>query len=177
MNVTSLQTLLRNQATFLAEAGAAAKLVGDFQNVALGLEPFTALKLEELFALLRQADEYRTTGILPVKAGRAKAAKPSPAAAIEAATQTLRQLYEQSIEPAFVLESVDEALKTVGKLTIPQLKDVARGLEIASVPTKKADIIAALGRKIKDRREMHHRTMGHGGEAVATTVEAAGRPS
>src|SRR3954451_17227816 len=103
MNVANLQTLLRNQANFLADAGAAAKLVGDFQNIALGLEPFSALKLDELFVLLRQADEYRITGVLPVKAGRAKAAKSSPAAAIEAATQTLRQLYEQALDPAFAL--------------------------------------------------------------------------
>jgi hypothetical protein len=162
MNVANLQTLLRNQAAFLADAGAAAKLVADFDSVAQGLEPFAAMKLDDLFGLLRQADEYRSTGILPVKVGKPKAAKPSAAAAIEAATQTLRQLYDQTIDPGFSFEAVDAALKSLGKLTVPQLKEVARATDIANVPTKKADIVAALGQKIKDRREMHQRAMVHG---------------
>jgi hypothetical protein len=159
MNVANLQTLLRNQAAFLDDAGAAAKLVGDFRSVAQGLEPFATLKLDELFGLLRQAEEYRTTGLLPVKAAKAKAPKPSAAAAIEAATQSLRQLYDQAIDPEFSFAAVDAALKAIAKLTVPQLKDVARGFDIASLPTKKADIVAAIGQKIKDRREMHQRTI------------------
>lgn len=162
MNVANLQTLLKNQASFLADAGAAAKLVGDFHNVALGLEPFAGMKLDELFTLLQQANEYRTTGILPVKAGKAKAAKPDATAIVQGAVQSLRDLFEKAIQPDFALESIDVALKAIGKLTVPQLKDVARGFEIANVPSKKADIVAALGSKIKDRREMHQRSTVHG---------------
>ncbi len=166
MNVANLQTLLRNHASFLDDAGAAAKIGNDFRGVAQGLEPFAALKLDELFVLLQQANEYRATGILPVKAGKTKAPKPSAAEAIQTAIQTLRRLHEQAIEPTFALESVDAALKTLGKLTVPQLKDVARGFDIANVPTKKGDIVAALGQKIKNRREMHRRTLVHGEASV-----------
>ena len=165
MNVANLQTLLRNHASFLDDAGAAAKIGNDFRGVAQGLERFAGLKLDELFVLLEQANEYRTTGILPVKAGKAKAPKPpkpSAAEAIQSAIESLRQLHEQAIDPAFALESVDAALKTIGKLTVPQLKDVARGFDIANVPAKKGDIVAALGQKIKNCREMHQRTQVHG---------------
>jgi len=158
MNVSNVQTLLRNQASFLADAGASAKFIGDFRSVADGLEAFTDMKLEELFELLKQAHDYRTTGILPIKAGKPKAAKPDASAVIAAATQSLRDLFERALEPDFSFDAVDGALKTVGKLTVPQLKEVARGFEIANVPTKKADILAALGQKIKDRREMHQRS-------------------
>jgi len=157
MNVANLQTLLRNQAAFLADAGAAAKLVGDFRGIADGLEPFTALKFEELFVLLQQANEYRTTGILPVKAGKPKAAKADKSAAIAAAVQSLRDLFDRALEADFAVEDVATQLKSIAKLTVPQLKDVARGFEIANVPAKKADILAALGQRITDRREMHRR--------------------
>lgn len=157
MNVANLQTLLRNQASFLSDAGAAAKLIADFRGVADAFGPFADMKLDEMFVLLQQANEYRSTGILPVKAGKAKAVKPDATAVTSAAIQSLRDLFDQSLQPEFRVERVDEALKPIAKLTVPQLKDVARGFDIANIPSKKADIVAALGQKIKDRREMHQR--------------------
>ena len=160
MNVANLQTLLRSQAAFLADAGAAAKLVADFHASAEGLMPFAAMKLDELVVLLRQADEYRTTGILPAKAPTRKPKAPAPSAAekIDAATRSLRDLYDRATASDFDPDTINTALAPIAKLTVPQLKDVARGFEIANIPSKKADLLAALLRKIEERREMHQRT-------------------
>src|SRR5688572_21902703 len=104
MNVASLQALLRNQAAFLNEAGASKGLVGDFETLAAGLEPLQGLKLGELCELLRQAQEYRATGVLPVKAGRATAVKAPKVGAeeqIRGAVQRLSSLYERALDAGF----------------------------------------------------------------------------
>lgn len=155
MNVASLQTLLSNHAGFLEEAGAAARLVADLRGLASALSPLAAMPLGDFATLVNQAAEYRATGILPGKNGRKPAVDAS--AKITAAVTTLRELYDRALDADFAANDVDKALQGIGKLTVPQLKDVARGFEIANVPAKKADIVAALGEKILARREMHQR--------------------
>lgn len=155
MNVANLQTLLSNHAGFLEDAGASARLVADLRGLAGGLAPLVEMSLADLVVLLNQAAEYRATGVLPVKAGR----KPAAAATekVAAAVAVLRELFDRALDADFVSETLDTALRGIGKLTVPQLKEVARGFDIANVPAKKADILAALGEKIRARREMHQR--------------------
>lgn len=164
MNVANLQKLLNNHADFLADAGAAAKIVNDFRAVAGGLSPFADMKLDELFSLLTQANEYRVTGVLPVKASKKPAKAPSASAEekINIAVTSLREWFDRATTHDFTFDALDEVLAPIAKLTVPQLKEVARGIEIANVPTKKADIVAALRGKIEERREMHLRSFVEG---------------
>jgi hypothetical protein len=163
MNVASLQTFLHNQARFLADAGAAKTLVGDFETLAAGLEPFGAMKLIDLCQLLQQAHEYRTTGVLPVKPGRAarapKAPRPSAEEQVRGAAQRLAALYERALDPGFRHEDVDAELARLNKMTIAQLKSVAGEFDVV-VPgkAKKSEIVEALGRKVSERRAFHART-------------------
>lgn len=155
MNVANLQTLLSNHAGFLEEAGATARLVADLRGLASGLAPLRDMSLGDFAGLVQQAAEYRATGVLPVKAGRKTAAPATEKVA--AAVTMLRDLFDRALDADFPVDAVDKALQGIGKLTVPQLKDVARGFEIANVPAKKADLLAALGEKIRARREMHQR--------------------
>ena len=156
MNVASLQLLLRNQAHFAGEAGASQKVVGDIEGVAAGLEPFREMKFADLHELLRQAHDYKSTGILPVKStAKSRAVKAPPEQLIRETTQRLVALYESALDPGFSHEKLDAELKSMSKLTVPNLKAVAKAFEIVNIPSKKGEIIEAFGRKIKDRREFH----------------------
>lgn len=176
MNVASLQTFLRSQAGFLTEAGAARALVGDFEMLAAGLEPLRGLKLAELCELLQQAHEYRTTGILPVKAGRSarapKSARPSAEEQVRGAAQRLAALYERALDAEFRHDELDAELAGLGKLTVAQLKSIAAEFDVL-VPgkAKKNDIVDALGRKVRERRAFHGRTQINSDESLTPSVQ------
>ena len=68
MKVSSLQQFVRSLIAPIRAAGAAVKVTGDLEQTASDLEPFAQLDVWQLAELLRQAREYRDTGILPVAA-------------------------------------------------------------------------------------------------------------
>lgn len=163
MNLASLQSLLRSQAGFLASASAPAKLVGDLEALAESLTPFATLDAGQLAELVRHASHHRATGewlaVLGKKPSTRKPAAPKKSAEdlVREAVQRLEGLYAKALDADFAMDAVDAEVAGLGKLTVAQLTSVAAAIGIVGVPKKKADLLAALARRIKARREFHDR--------------------
>jgi hypothetical protein len=157
MTIADLQSFLRSLAPVLSSAGGS-KVAGDLERLANGLATFQSLTIAQFVDFLVRAEDYARTGIVPVQGGRSrKPAKPSGAAVAEAA-RLVKSLYEQALQPSFRLDEVDRELRVLAKLKVEELKLVAKELNMAALPRKKADILADIGRKIKGRREFLDRS-------------------
>lgn len=168
MNIAHLQAFLRSQAGFLSSAGGSAQVIKDFAAFADSLEPFADFDIAKIAELVRHASHHRETGDwLPLLASKKPttrqpaAPKKTPNDLIRDAVQRLEALYEGALDADFRLESVDAEIDALGKikgLTIPHLTTIAREVGLIDIPKKKPEILAALGRRIKSRREFHDRT-------------------
>jgi hypothetical protein len=173
MNIASLQAFLRSQAGFLSSAGGSAAVIKDLEAFVASLAPFESFGIDKVADLLRHASHHRETGEwLPVLSAKKastrapRAPKKKPEDLIREAGQRLDALYAQALDPGFRFETVDADMQSFAKLTVAQLTSIAREFGIIDIPKKKADILAALGRKIKGRREFHDRTEINVNESV-----------
>lgn len=157
MKISDLQSFLRSLSPVLANAGGA-KVAADLNRMADGLTPFQPLTIAEFADFLGKADQYARTGVVPAKGSKGKAPARTSDEAVNEAVNLANSLYDKALAPSFRFEDVDEALTALKKLKVEELKRVAKELNIFSVPRKKDDIIAEIGRKIKGRREFHDRT-------------------
>jgi hypothetical protein len=170
MKIADLQSFLRSLAPVLSSSGGA-KVATDLDRMAQGLTPFQSLTIAEFADFLAKADEYVRTGIVPTKPGKAKAPARSSADLVQEALRLARSLYDTALDANFRFEAVDVAMAGLKKLKVDDLKKVAKELDIFSVPKKKDDIIAEIGRKIKGRREFHDRTRMDGPGSVVTALD------
>ncbi len=160
MKIADLQSFLCSLGPFLTSAGGS-KVAADLEKIALALAPFEPLTTAEFADFLARADEYARTGVVPSKggrSGRAKAPAKSSAELVKEASQLICSLYEKALDADFRYETVDQQLAGLSKLKADDLKSLAKEFDIFNVPRKKDDIIAAIARKIKGRREFHDRT-------------------
>ncbi|MCI0637777.1 MAG: hypothetical protein L0Y72_28515 [Gemmataceae bacterium] len=161
MIVANLQAFLRNLAGFLSDAGGGKHIVNEFDGLIQSLEPFQSMKLTDWCALIQQAQNYRQTGILPVKVARArKAAQPAKSSEdlIREATQLVTSLYQSALDAGFRYETVDSELAGLLHLRAADLKKIALEFGLVKVPRLKIDILDAIAQKIKGRRAFHERT-------------------
>ena len=160
MNVAALQTHLRDLAAFLSQAGAGATIVKDLTAVNEALTPFGPDGLSKFAEFLKAAEEYRRTGIIPGKGGKAKAGPSQPALQVEALQRQLGDLYERA--NAATDAEIDEVIKPLDHkdLGLDVLKLLARAVEaegrVKSLRAK-GKVIAAIRQAITDRRAMAQR--------------------
>ena len=94
MNVAALQQFLRSLTGPMQAAGASQKVVNELQEAERALEPFRELDFAQFAAFLRQADEYRRTGVLPIPAKSSRALRISDPTKIHELAQQAAQLKE-----------------------------------------------------------------------------------
>lgn len=134
------------------------------ESVAAALEPFASMSTDQLAALLRDAEEYRRTGILPqvysgkkVASPRAKAPK-APKLTPSEAVAKLRDLQDRSLnlEPGQIAAEV----KGLASLTQKELQEVQKEFLGVVVGKKKDELVAALQKKLDDSRASRERVQG-----------------
>jgi len=133
MKVGNLQQFIRSLAAPLQQAGAAAKVVNDLEQTSQDLQPFAEWEVWQLGELLRQAKEYRDTGILPAppakRGGAKKAATPKaePKVLIAEYAEKVRALRDRAAAPDAAREAVTAELTALnlGALSGPVLVGVA----------------------------------------------------
>ncbi|MDR3638932.1 MAG: hypothetical protein P4L84_34320 [Isosphaeraceae bacterium] len=168
MLVSNLQQFIRLLVPPLTASGinasAGKNVTSSLEALAAALEPFAGMSTDELTELLRAAEEYRRTGVLPawVSNGKAtpkavkatKAPKLSPADAVA----KLRDLQErpQSVDSA----EIERAVEGLSGLTLKELQDVQRGFLGVTIGKTKNDALAALRKKIDDARASRERVQG-----------------
>lgn len=157
MTVGTLQKHLRDLAGFLATTGGK-KVAEDLTAVADGLSLFADQQFGEFAAFLKTADEYRRTGVLPVKASPSSKPK-AESALLPAARSSLGELYAQArtLTADQIRSGVDAATK---KLKAPELKQLAEVVEIGSRVNKLTmpKIVEAILKAVMDRKDMADRS-------------------
>lgn len=161
MKVSNLQQFLRSLANPLQQLGAPSKIIGDVEQTVLDLEPFAELDVFQLAELLRQAKEYRDTGILPAPARRRSPRQPAqpkvdPAVVMDY-TQRIRALEEKAATDESTRDEIQRGIDELqlDTLTKDNLVGIARELSRpVTNKTTREEAIDALRRLVLERKEV-----------------------
>lgn len=169
MKVSDMQQILNGLASLSRTMGASDKVANGVGEIARFFEPFKERTTDELQDLLVRADEYHRTGkvTLPQRGnnGRARSAK-APSLTVDEAANVFSDLHRRATDPALSYYEIDEQMKRLEKMTIPQLLEVAAKVRV-TVPTKpKKDILAEFTRRIKELKASDQRTQFRLGETA-----------
>jgi hypothetical protein len=158
------------------------------------LEPFKALSLGAFAHFLRDADEYKRTGVVPVPAGKKsraakapkapeppKTPKPKPktkddAEAIRSAVGRLQGLYDRFADKTLTQAIIEAAVEEINKeFDADGLKAVARQFGISSGLTSKKAAKSKIVNRIVERKDRHERSEAFSASSkpAATTPEPA----
>jgi hypothetical protein len=173
MNVSDLQSLVTAAARFAGAAGANTTVQGKLEGVTTALAPFAGMDLASFAELLRQAEEYHRTGVLPVAATKGRATKPKepkppkepkapkppkPTAAekaqeVERLIRELHALYLVVHEETVSYGAIDEIIESVGRLAKAEVIHVAKGfgLKLATKAGKEG-ALAEIKRKLIEQK-------------------------
>jgi hypothetical protein len=189
VNVGDIQTFLKSLGTLL-EAHQGKKPATEFAAFCDGLEPFRELSVGGFGQFLRDAAEYKRTGILPVPSGKkGRAAAPKKAAApkvkaktkddvetVRAAAVRLQGLYDRFADAALTTVLIDAEVDRIEKeFDAEGLKAVARAFGITSGLKGKAAVKGKIRDKILERKDRHQRSeeFSGGGKPAASPPEPA----
>lgn len=172
MTIGDVQTCLRSLAGLLA-AHQGKKPAADFDAFCEGLDPFREQPIGMFAQFLRDAAEYRRTGIVPAptKAGRAAKVSRAKSAlkkkddlpAIEEAAATLQQLFDRATDPSVTHEAIEAAVGQIERAFDAEgLKAVARQFGVTSGLSTKSATSAKILSRIAERKGRHER-----GEVIA----------
>jgi hypothetical protein len=171
VNVGDIETVLKSLGDFLA-AHQGKKPAEAFETFRLALEPFRNVPLNQFAQLLRQAEEYRRTGILPVGAKKAprekKPAQPkapkvplktkSDTEAIRQTVAELQKLYERATDPTLGYGEIETTVERISKeFDTSGLKAVAKEFGAGSGSKTKDAARSNIEEKIKARKGRHER--------------------
>jgi hypothetical protein len=165
MRVAVVQQFVRSLALPLEGADFAAAKIKKLDEVGVALEPFKEMDLTAFAELLRQAEEYKRTGILPVKARRSSRPKTPKAPPvtdedIRRISQEIMQLAERAIGPEMSREALEAELN---RINLPQynrsvLLAIAREIGLSpKARTTAQEAIDAIRQKILGRKEAYER--------------------
>ncbi len=160
MIVADMQALLIAAKQFAESAAVSAAAKNKLDAVCQSLEPFRSMDVSEFGELVRQAEEYRRTGILPVAAKPKKKTTRKPALSAEEKSRRIDQLIRQLQDLYAVVHeetvgfgAIDELCESVGKLSAPEVKKVATGfgIKLASKASKPA-ALDEIKRKLTEQK-------------------------
>lgn len=158
MKVADLQSFLRSLAQPL-EASGGKKAAADLERAGEGLERFKDWSVPEFADFLARAEEYARTGIVPKKGTSATRKKTADPEKVRAVAQRLRDLYERATDDALSYTEIESEVQKAGKqLLKDDTLQVAKELGISGSLKTKKDALAAIERKIAERKESYQRT-------------------
>jgi hypothetical protein len=140
----------------------------EVKKFADAMQPFSGASVAEFTKFLEQFGlEFQQTGKITAQ-GKislnklAKAPKQSAEQQVAAAVATIKELFGD-IDRGLVDDNrLEQILKPVGKLTVPQLHQILNGLEIAEKPRVKATIIDKIREVVHHQMESHARAASVG---------------
>jgi hypothetical protein len=141
-----------------AEISSAAR--SKLANACDALVPFRTMEISAFANLLRQAEEYHRTGVLPValstrkqSARKPKANAEDMALQVERLTKQLHDLYAVVHEETVGYGAIDEICEVVGKLNASDIKKVAAafGIKVSSKATK-SQSLDSIKRKLTEQK-------------------------
>src|ERR1700730_6003741 len=131
MKVAVLQQYLRSLLEPLRASSASAKILADLEGTCQELESFREKDVSTLAEFLRRAKTFEEQGHWPAgKAGGSKKAKSDPINLQDFANHLRTQVGSANIEAE---------LADLGKLTLPQLRELIKVIGISGANKKKAD--------------------------------------
>lgn len=160
MNVADMQALLTAAKQFAEAANISSTAQKNLDAVCRSLEPFRAMQVADFAELLRQSEEYRRTGILPVAAKSAakRSRKPTMSAEekrrlVDQHVRQLQDLYAVIHEETVGYGAIDELCESVGKLNVPEVRKVAAefGIQLAGKASKKT-ALDEIKRKLTEQK-------------------------
>jgi hypothetical protein len=153
MKVSDLQAFLKSLIPPLQATGAR-QAANDLERGRAGLEPFADLSVAEFADFLARAHKYSVDGVVPVKGKGTRGSATVDADKVKAASQSVQQLHEQALDPAFQETVLDAELKKLEKqLNKDEAIEVARQLNIVGTLKTKKDALSEIRRKIARRRD------------------------
>lgn len=153
MKVVELQRFLGNIVPFAKAAGASEKAAAELDRALQCLEPFKDKSLSDFGDFLQRADEFDRTGklTLPTRNGNGKPRAPKAGSlSVDDAVQIYKDLLARATDPALTYPDIEAALKSIGKMTIPNLLEVATKVDVPVPAKPKPEIMAALTRRITE---------------------------
>jgi hypothetical protein len=151
-----------NVADLLGRAGG--KAATDLQAMANGLAPLAAESVKDFAEFLARADEYRRTGIVPVKKPKGgsttkppRTPKPDP----DTVAAAVKDLYERAVrgDPTLTQDEATGTLAQLDGLTAPGLTKciAALGLPAGLKSKKKPDLLKVLKETVQKVIDIQHR--------------------
>jgi hypothetical protein len=162
MHVADLQNFLRSLSPPLAASGAKKEILDDLERACDGLKPFAELSVKDFAGFLVRAEEYARTGIVPIQARPARAARTprakTPALTLDDAKSLVGSLYELSTSDDVTYEHITAEVQKLDKLTAKDLTEVAKHFGVVPGKTKKASLETILD-KIARRKTTQVRNL------------------
>lgn len=156
MNVDELQLQLSNLAHLLKDAGGR-KIADALDEFCQRLQPYRDRKVKDLLDLVAKADEIVRTGVPPTKP-RKTAAKADPEALARLQARII-ELYQRASDPSVTRELVEDAFQQLEKanLTVPQLQELARRMDIQQRFRAKKELLETMKRAVLERKGVFER--------------------
>jgi hypothetical protein len=155
VTVSELQILLSDLAKFLRNAASSAA-AAELEYVSTRLTPFKDYKVKAFADFLGKADQIVREGAgpkkAPTKAGSGK--RKTDPAALDAACQSVLQLYDKAIDPNVTLEQITAAVQSLEDLDPAKAKlvELAQKMGYSQKFKTKADVLKAIRQKIMGRK-------------------------
>lgn len=155
MTVDALRRYFRNLSEILESGKGGKSVLDDFGAIDRGLSHFADMPLKSFADFLEKAQAYDPAAVLGKKPVRAA----EPKADIAGIAATVKHLYDSAGQPNVTIESIDESLTVLDKLTVANLIVVARGIRADSglKGKKKAEVLGIIKNAVRGMWDSAHR--------------------
>lgn len=160
MTVGGLQRYFRNLSEILESGKAGKSVLDDLGAIERGLTPFADMPLKTFAEFLEKAQTFDPSAVIGKKPARVttpRAAKGS--FDIGGIAATVKHLYDSASQPDVTIESIDDGLKVLDTLTVPNLIVVAQAIRADSglKGKKKAEVQGIIKNAVRGMWDSAHR--------------------
>ena len=160
MTVEDMRALLLAAKQFAEAANISGSATNKLTDVTEALGPFGTMDISTFATLLRQAEEYKRTGVLPAPAKptknpskRSGTSSVNSAERVEQLVKQLNDLYAVVDQNSVGFGAIDEICDAVGRLGKAQVLKIAEGFDIRTQSkTTKAQAVDEIKRKLTEQK-------------------------
>lgn len=153
MTVGGLQRYFRNLSEILESGKAGKSVLDDLGAIERGLTPFADMPLKTFAEFLEKAQTFDPSAVIGKKPARVTTPRAAKASFdIGGIAATVKHLYDSASQPDVTIESIDDGLKVLDKLTVANLTIVAEAIKAHSglKGKKKPQILEIIKRAVRD---------------------------
>lgn len=156
--VAELQRFLRSLGEVLEpNAGSVAK---ELRNVCDKLGIFAEMSLTEFGKFLERAEDLYRNGPKPTRpSGSSRTKAPSDPDRVPKAVEALKAFLQICADPSITQdEMIARVVGATEGFSVPELKEVAKGIGISKIPSKKTDVEEAIRHRFRTVKGMVERS-------------------